>query len=391
MALLKERSRIYVRGLGNFEILTLSPTPDTAFASVGYIKAATLNDENVMLDIVADDGNVVDYLSTVQKVGVGALLWQNTKEEVDLLKGSDGKLYALRYSGMTRNNAFQYFAMEQAKVNPSVKLPFVPGERLLPLDAVAVETTQSFPVPPYFQFGSSAEMLVDGLQLFVRPANSLNTETVNLLDMSGWARHGTVSADYASTIWQQTTTPFLPKEFLRFDGSNDGVSFGDILDDDASGDFAIDAWVRVQAADGTVQEIAGKISTMTGTTAGWGIYRSAANKFTFSLADGTTNTAVPTTTSITTNTWTHVAVSVDRNGNAQTYFNGAANGTPTSVSARTTGTNALNLYIGRDNTNYGQVDVGTLRIYRWIAGGLPTNFAAYMANHYNGEKADYGL
>ena len=43
MAFVKDRTRIFVHGLGRFEVLETSPTPATYFSDVGYLKSATIN------------------------------------------------------------------------------------------------------------------------------------------------------------------------------------------------------------------------------------------------------------------------------------------------------------------------------------------------------------
>jgi len=197
---------------------------------------------------------------------------------------------------------------------------------------------------------------------------------------------GTLNSDYAA-IWQQGT----PAEFLRFDGTNDELNFGDVLDDDASADFVIECWVRVQGADASLQEIFAKKSAYGDNTAGYALVRTTGNKIAFKVAGGASNAEVVTSASLLQNVWKHVAVTIDRNGNMQTYLNGVADGTPVSVSAIPTAQNALNLYAGRDGTNYGQVDTGDVRVFTFGAGGLPSDIATTLLDHYNAEKSFYGL
>jgi len=110
----------------------------------------------------------------------------------------------------------------------------------------------------------------------------------------------------------------------------------------------------------------------------------------FTIGDGDSNVDVASAATVLT-AWKHVAAVVDRNGNAQMYINGVASGSAESVAGQTTGTNSDNLYLGRDGTAFGQVDIGDVRVYRWAAAGLPSTIAAEMLAHYNAEHERYGL
>jgi hypothetical protein len=149
---------------------------------------------------------------------------------------------------------------------------------------------------------------------------------------------------------------------------------------------------RVVAADGTQQEVLAKKNLLSDDNAGWGIFRSTGNVLTFKFSDGSAPSYTPanTTTSLQ-NVWRHFAVTVDRNGYATTYLNGVADGTPVDISGLTSGANAVSLYLGRDGTNFGQVDLGGVRIYRFAAGALPSNAATIIANNFAAERALFGI
>jgi hypothetical protein len=166
---------------------------------------------------------------------------------------------------------------------------------------------------------------------------------------------------------------------------------GDVLDDDASAEFAIDMWVRIHGADGTQQEIMSKKSLVSDHSAGFAFYRSTGNKLVFVHSDGDSTVTLTSAADVLHDVWTHIAVTIDRNGNGQLYVNGAANGSAASVASQITGTNALNYYIGRDGTNFGELDCGMVRHHVYGAGLLPSTIATILSNHYTGEKAKFGL
>ena len=116
MALGKNRTSIFVRGLGNLEIALKEPTVDTQFSGVGIIKSALITDSPTMVDIVADNGQVVEYLSSEQRVGMEAQLYQVGADEIALLRDAGGKVYALRYSDLTTAIRYQYYCMEACRL-----------------------------------------------------------------------------------------------------------------------------------------------------------------------------------------------------------------------------------------------------------------------------------
>ena len=390
MALQKDRTRIFVRGLGNLWLLRKEPTVDTAFYSAGYLKNTTITDTNEMEEIRPENGLLLDILSKTRTVDIETNLEQTSIDEIELVRNASDKVHSVRYYGKGFNGRFQYYCADQARIVPGLKLSFAPGERLLPLKMQALGQDLAYEIPEYYVVETNDQINIDGLQFWLVPRAGLNLDTAKILDVSGWYRHGDVSADFAS-IWQDNASPTLPEHFLRFDGTNDSINMGNVtlLNDDASGDFVIELWMKFPSG-GAQEEILTKKALVSDNTAGWAIFKTAGNVITAKVSTGAASVNLSTTGTITT-AWKHFAMVVDRNGNLSTYLNGAADGTPTSISALATGTNTQNIYIGRDGTNFGQVDVGDVRIHRWITGGLPTNIATIIAAHYNGEKALYGL
>lgn len=381
------RRRIFVKGLGSFEVREIDPTAAASFSNVGALRSTTVNDVRQQVEIVGDTGRLLNVLSQDQKVSGVAELWQTSKDEFDLLTGSEAKLHAVRYGGQASPTAFQFWSFPVCRIAPSLSVSYKMGERVLPLLFGALNQSESlFTIPEYYMVERAGLMYLTGLNFWVDPRDGFTTSTVKLLDISGFEIHGTLGVN---TLWNVGSAPF----FLRFDGTT-GTHYGDFgapttLNDDGSGDFAVEMWVKFPTG-GAQEEMFGKKSVATDNTAGWAIYKNAANTITFRIGSGSASVAVTTTGTYLT-TWKHLAVSVDRNGNAQMYGNGAADGSSASVAAIGTGTNAINVLLGKIGSALGQFDVGGVRVLRYAAGGLPSNIATIISNHYTAERAYYGV
>ena len=388
MGLTRDRRRIGVKGLGRLEVREVSPSAGTAYDDVGPLDGTDLEDVYDVEEITDETGSLQDVKEKQHIVRLSSGLLQNGIDELNLIRTASGKVHSLRYSGMMNPGRFQYYCFEQSRINPSLVRGFKPGKQPLPLKAVMLKQDDSvFDTPEYYFYESLARIRTAFLQLWLDATLGLNAASVKLLDISGFARHGVVSAGYA-TIWQTGTDP---GRFLRFNGSDDEVNLGNILNDDALADFAIECWVRIKGADGGQEEILAKKSLVANHTAGYAVARNASNQVLFKLSDASASASVVTTTTLLQNIWKHVMVFVDRNGNAQIYLNGAADGAAVSVAAIATGTNAGNLYVGRDGTNFGQVDVRGVRFYTYGAGAVPADAATIALDHYNAEKTSMGL
>lgn len=381
----KNRQSIFAKGLGKLEIKEVEPTAAAAFSDAGYIKSTTITDDFGAVDVQDETGNIVQTVSQARKVTAENQLLQSSAEEFALLTGAASKVHAIRYSGVTNGGKFQYFVFPSARIKPGFTANYQVGERLLPLSATAiVDSSLGYDVPPYMMAEANAEIRTESMQLFVDPKYDWNTGSVKLLDMSGFGRHGTLSpSGDVAAHWGQA-------DVLRFDGTDDCVAFGDVCNLAALEDFMIEAWVRVVAADGTLQEILSKKSA-SGTSAGFSLVRTAGNRIQAELGDGTDHPTVTGSTNVLQNVWHHVALSGNRAGNAQLYLDGATDGAAVSITAVDSMSNAIDLYLARLSTGYGQVDLGAVRIYNFGSAGLPSDIATIIARHYAAEKAHYGL
>lgn len=390
MSLTKVRTRIYVRGLGTLMARESEPSSGS-FYDIGYLQDANILDVYEKEEIHSDVGDLIQVIYGNRRAGAEANLLQVSKEEIDFLAGCADKVHAVRYCGLTQTNVYQYWCWEKSQIDPSIALAFATGKRVLPMKFVSRKQADlAYDVPLYYLVQLDREMKTEYLDLFLALYYGKNYQNTYALDYSGYSRHGAVSSAYA-TMWQLSGSLY----FVRFDGTDDYVSLGDVLDDDATSDFMFEAWVKIVGADSGQEEILTKKEIISDNTAGYALYRTSANKIAFKMSSGSASVTVTSSSDVLQNTWTHAAVAVDRNGNATLYLNGAADGTPQSVASLGTGTNAFPLYLAREgrtsSTLYGQVDLGMIRHYTYGAGLLPSDIATIVSNHYNGEKAKFGL
>lgn len=389
MALQYKRSRIFVKGLGSFQLRETDPSAATEFSDVGALRDMTINDVYEMIDVVSDGGRLLNYLPQSQKVSGVVNLWQTTKDEIDVPRNAEQKLYAIRYGGMASSTTFQMWSFPECRLSPGVSLEYKPGERVLPISFAALNQAElGYDLDESYLVERPGEMRMSNLHLWVDARNNVKPETQYVIDVSGFERHGTTmpTAD-ATTIWVTAADPY----YFLLNGSTQYLTFGDVLDDDATSDWLIEAWVYF-SGDATADRNAISKKSATGNSAGWRVYRTSTNRYAaFEHGDG--DSAVVATgpaVAISDSTWALISVAIDRNGNVTVYRNGTA-GTPVSIASQTTGLNAVDLYVGRIGSTYTAMRAGGIRLYNFGAGGLPSDVATIITNHYNAEKAYYGL
>lgn len=391
MALAKDRGRIVARGGGNLQILQRLPTLWPDFLSAGYLQSTNVAQDSTMVEAMPETGALAEYLEQSRVVRLSSMLMQSSIDEVNLLKGiGQPQLLSARYFGeVQKGGLWQLHTLPVCRLKVGGALDVgKPGLRLIPIALTALkDDTLAYDQPEWITVETQGLMEMNGLGLWVDPRHGYNALAAALLDVSGWNRHGTISANYA-TMWNAGTTPLY---FLRFNGSADSVDFGNVLNDDGSGDFCIEMWLRVQIANGSAAYCLSKKAAATATGAGFYVQRTAGNVITFNIADGANQANASTTTTVLQNVWKHFAVTVDRNGNAQCYLNGAADGSTAAVSGVSTGTNSASLLAAKIATTYGQIDIGAVRLYRWAAGTLPGSAATMISNHFTAERNYYGV
>ena len=222
MALGRSRKRIFVRGLGTLEVMQIEPTPDADFSDAGYLGGTTFNDDPGMLEVTDEQGNMIQNLRASKTCSIETKLLQTSADEVALLKNASGRVHAVRYSGLTQLDTFQYFALDTGILVPKISLDFKPGERPLPLRIVGLKQANlSYSVPEYYNFEAAAVIRTKNLQLWSNPRLGLNYQLAQALDSSGYSRHGTLSSNFATTIWQAGTSELFSP--LQWHGRHAGL------------------------------------------------------------------------------------------------------------------------------------------------------------------------
>lgn len=387
MALGKYRTRFSSKGLGNLEVREVSPSAGTEFLNAGWLgEQGTEIGEVYEQELHRDEtGSVANVDNHSRLTTLSTNLKQISIDEMNLIRNAVGKVHALRYSGMVNPSLFQYYCIEQGKINPSMARGFKPGKNPLPFRAVALrQDDSSFVIPELYVAETNGRIRTENLQIWVSPRHGYTSETAKLLDISGWARHGTLNSDFAA-IWQQTTNP---AEFLRFDGVNDVCDLGNV--GIGFNDCIIEFWVRPQAADATTIYLTGKSNA--GSGAGFEISRFSNNLLRLYINDGVDTVILSSADGILQNTWKHVALVIRRSGgNALWFINAIQSGAGSSLAAIGSIIVSDPLIFGKVGSICGQSDFGDYRIYDFGVGGMPADFTTIISNHYNAEKAFYGL
>ncbi|MFC1705058.1 LamG domain-containing protein, partial [Nanoarchaeota archaeon] len=115
----------------------------------------------------------------------------------------------------------------------------------------------------------------------------------------------------------------------NFDGIDDYIHIGDAADFTNSQSFTIEAWINLDS-NGTGRIVSKKDSDAA-SDPGYQLTINSNNELEARIADGT-NIVIKNSTAITSGTWYHVAMVVDRTAQtAQVYIDGQAQGTPTSI------------------------------------------------------------
>jgi len=390
MSLLRSRDRFSNKGLGNLEVREISPTVDAAFSNLGYLEESGFQDIVEHDELKDENGNVIDVLESTRAQRLTTKLMQVSANEMNYIRAASGKKHAIRYSGMANPVMFQYYCSENGKILNKLDRGMKRGPQNIPFEYLALhQDSLGYDVPEFFTAEAQGRIRTENLQLWInlRAGNAYNAATARVLDISGFARHGLLNSDFAS-IWQTGTTP---ERSLLFDGVNDGLDFGNILNDDATSDLLFEIWVKILTADGSGGVLFSKKAGYAAVAPGYVLYREAAtNIVTFLFADGTNTISLGTSATVLRNVWNHFAVAIDRNGLATLYRNGVSNAY-TSIAATTSATCTDSLYISRLPTLYGNTENGMFRVYNYGAGGLPADIATIPMNHYNAEKSYYGL
>ena len=176
----------------------------------------------------------------------------------------------------------------------------------------------------------------------------------NVRDKSGSGNHGNL---ILSTTGNTVTTTVAGRlgQALKFDGSDDYVTGGDIASLEFTGDMAVSAWIRTDVAQSNKGIVGKWISSPS--DAGWLMFAFSTSQITFQV-DGTGNRA---TVAITDKKWVH-AVGIRSGTNIYLYIDGVLAATDTGTTLSTSGTAALQVG-AYSSSNFFDGQIDDVRIY----------------------------
>ena len=173
---------------------------------------------------------------------------------------------------------------------------------------------------------------------------------------------------------------------FNLDGSGYAVVADDTDLDFGTGDFTLECWVRIDG--NTTRRLLDKRST----TNGYTLYLTDLNVLNLELNDNIVpgNISFVLTSSLSSNTWLHLAIVCDRSANATCYVNKAAQ-TPVNISSKNGNIDSTsNLFIGADAPDgtslYSTDIISDVRLYKGkllSATEVENNYNAGLSAHTN--------
>jgi hypothetical protein len=135
MALVKNRTRINVKGGGLLKLRELSPTASDTFLDAGYLGGTDLDDAHDMVESKDERGFVIDYKSGGEAPVLKSVLKQSGIDEINLLKNAVGKYYEAYYYVKLQNGNIQEINIPLCKIKPGPSLKMAAAtERTLDLE-----------------------------------------------------------------------------------------------------------------------------------------------------------------------------------------------------------------------------------------------------------------
>lgn len=111
----------------------LYPTPSDTFLDVGWLGGTNLNDEHNMLEIIDEQGILLDWKSSGKVFNLTSKLKQSGIDEINLVRNADGKYYEMYYK-VTTGEAKVQEINAFVKIQPGAQIEFAAGtERTIPI------------------------------------------------------------------------------------------------------------------------------------------------------------------------------------------------------------------------------------------------------------------
>lgn len=176
----------------------------------------------------------------------------------------------------------------------------------------------------------SKAFLSDGLLGYWPSDDNVSGNAQTITDKSGVGNNGTTDDGANNTgmncKYNGTSPAPIAGKFTgacELDGTDDFVNVGDIaaFDFDASTSFTISAWVYHDDAGASTERVVAKRNSGSNPQVGYYLSVDSSNQLQGVVDDGTnTVTSTAVSTLVTTATWKHVAMVVDRNNQLQTLY-----------------------------------------------------------------------
>jgi len=131
MALGFDSTRAFKKGGG---YLQLKELPSGDFEKVGFIKDTKLTDETEMESDFDERGKKVASHEGNSDARLTTTLMQASKEEIDFVRDSKGKIYSLRYAAKREDGNWHLFEATLVKIRPRLELNFDNTPRYIPLE-----------------------------------------------------------------------------------------------------------------------------------------------------------------------------------------------------------------------------------------------------------------
>jgi hypothetical protein len=166
------------------------------------------------------------------------------------------------------------------------------------------------------------------------------SEGTTIKDYSGYGNNGSAFSGVAGEAKYEDG---VIGQALLFDGADDYVDCGnDSSIRPGEADFSVEYWIYRTEADVIHQLLSAGVAPTR-----WLTSIQVNNKVTFYIQAGGSSAIGGSTDTVDINTWIHVVITFDRDGDAQIYLNGAVNGDPVDIATIGDLDTAQHVFIGR--------------------------------------------
>jgi hypothetical protein len=220
-------------------------------------------------------------------------------------------------------------------------------------------------MPKCWPLPSSCVLYLEGQQ---------DPQSSTIRDLSGYGNHGTITG----CTWTRTGQGLW---YQNYAGGDDSIRITDAANLDIVNAITLEAWVKPGLAD-TEQYLIAKGDR--GVAVNYILSITASNYLAFEFYTAPTwYTDADNTTLLSVGAWYHLMATYDKT-NVKLYVNGALKRTIARTPVLTV--NALDLYIGREESAGGTFFTGDMDLYRIYNQALPQ-----MADHYSQERYLFGV